>query len=389
MNLDDLRARRHPDRRPRGLQRRRTCARPATRRARSTTARSSAGSSSRSTSRSSRTASLKGLGLSAREEFRCRNFFCLGHRVVALPPADRADRGVDRGQVQEEPEAGRGQPPRAAGRLQLRRERRSCWRCRTRCRPPTIPAGTYRNITGNTATALGLVAAGPARPACRSSSAATRSRPASDVLHELVGAQAVRRLHLPGRGRDRRHRRGARRGVRRRDRRHDHQRPRHGAQGRDDGPGARRRAAAHRHRHPARRTVDRHADEDRAGGPADGALRPPRRGAAADRGALHAGDCFAVAFEAVRIARPYMTPVILLTDGYLANGAEPWLIPDADALPDIPVHVPHRPAGLLPVPARRGDAVASVGACRARPGSSTASAASRRRPSPATSATRR
>ena len=36
-------------------------------------------------------------------------------------------------------------------------------------------------------------------------------------------------------------------------------------------------------------------------------------------------DCFAAAFEAVRIAVKYMTPVILLTDGYLANGAEPWL----------------------------------------------------------------
>src|SRR5262249_46984541 len=40
------------------------------------------------------------------------------------------------------------------------------------------------------------------------------------------------------------------------------------------------------------------------------------------------GDCFFAAYEAVRIAMRYMTPVILLTDGYLANGAEPWRIPD-------------------------------------------------------------
>jgi 2-oxoglutarate ferredoxin oxidoreductase subunit alpha len=47
--------------------------------------------------------------------------------------------------------------------------------------------------------------------------------------------------------------------------------------------------------------------------------------------------CFDAAFEAVRIALRFRTPVILLSDGYLANGAEPWLLPDLDALPDISV----------------------------------------------------
>jgi 2-oxoglutarate ferredoxin oxidoreductase subunit alpha len=47
--------------------------------------------------------------------------------------------------------------------------------------------------------------------------------------------------------------------------------------------------------------------------------------------------CFAAAFEAARIALKYRTPVILLTDGYLANGAEPWLLPDIEAMPDISV----------------------------------------------------
>jgi 2-oxoglutarate ferredoxin oxidoreductase subunit alpha len=47
--------------------------------------------------------------------------------------------------------------------------------------------------------------------------------------------------------------------------------------------------------------------------------------------------CFDAAFEAVRIAVNYRTPVILLSDGYLANGAEPWLLPDVHALPDISV----------------------------------------------------
>ena len=48
-------------------------------------------------------------------------------------------------------------------------------------------------------------------------------------------------------------------------------------------------------------------------------------------------DCFAAAYEAVRIAVQFMTPVILLSDGYIANGSEPWLVPDADALPAIDV----------------------------------------------------
>src|SRR5947209_889370 len=48
-------------------------------------------------------------------------------------------------------------------------------------------------------------------------------------------------------------------------------------------------------------------------------------------------DCFDAAFEAARLALKFRTPVIILTDGYLANGAEPWALPDIDALPDISV----------------------------------------------------
>jgi 2-oxoglutarate ferredoxin oxidoreductase subunit alpha len=47
------------------------------------------------------------------------------------------------------------------------------------------------------------------------------------------------------------------------------------------------------------------------------------------------GDCFDAAFEAARIAVTYRTPVFLLSDGYLANGSEPWRIPDVQALPVI------------------------------------------------------
>jgi 2-oxoglutarate ferredoxin oxidoreductase subunit alpha len=48
-------------------------------------------------------------------------------------------------------------------------------------------------------------------------------------------------------------------------------------------------------------------------------------------------DCFFAAIEAARIALAYRTPVVLLSDGYLANGSEPWRIPDVASLPDISV----------------------------------------------------
>src|ERR1700740_2942008 len=48
------------------------------------------------------------------------------------------------------------------------------------------------------------------------------------------------------------------------------------------------------------------------------------------------GDCFWIALEASRIAIKYMVPVIVLSDGYLANGAEPWRIPDLSDIPECP-----------------------------------------------------
>ncbi len=59
-------------------------------------------------------------------------------------------------------------------------------------------------------------------------------------------------------------------------------------------------------------------------------------------------DCFDVAIEAVRIATTYMTPVILLSDAYLAHAAEPWRLPDPGALPSFPVHFRTDPTGFHP-----------------------------------------
>ena len=94
------------------------------------------------------------------------------------------------------------------------------------------------------------------------------------------------------------------------------------------------------------------------------------------------GDCFDATIEACRIALKYRTPVFLLSDAYLANGSEPWLIPDPDSLPDISASSSRlrrtRTAPSCPTCATRRRSRAR-GRCRARPGSSTGSAGSRRR----------
>lgn len=60
------------------------------------------------------------------------------------------------------------------------------------------------------------------------------------------------------------------------------------------------------------------------------------------------GDCFWTAIEACRLAVKYMTPVVILSDGYLANGSEPWLLPKASDIPEMPVSFRTDPEGFLP-----------------------------------------
>ncbi len=59
-------------------------------------------------------------------------------------------------------------------------------------------------------------------------------------------------------------------------------------------------------------------------------------------------DCFIMAMEAARLTLKYMTPVFLLTDGYLANGSEPWKIPDVDSLPDVKASFTTETEGFFP-----------------------------------------
>jgi len=78
-------------------------------------------------------------------------------------------------------------------------------------------------------------------------------------------------------------------------------------------------------------------------------------------------DCFECAYEACRLTIRHMTPVILLSDGFIANGAEPWKLPHAADLPEIPVSFRTDPRGFLPY-LRDGDTLARPWAIPGTPG---------------------
>ncbi len=59
-------------------------------------------------------------------------------------------------------------------------------------------------------------------------------------------------------------------------------------------------------------------------------------------------DCFEVGIEAVHLATKYMTPVIVLSDGYIANASEPWLIPEVESIPKFPVRFREQAEGFEP-----------------------------------------
>ena len=178
-------------------------------------------------------AAAKDSGLGAKDIDRCKNMFALGlvYWLYDRPLEPTLD--YIRSKFCQEA-AGRWRPTATCSRPATTSARPpSCSPSTTRSPRPSSPAGTYRKITGNEATALGMIAA--ARLAGKQLLYCSYPiTPASDILHQLVGPQEVRRHHLPGRGRDRRRRGGHRRQLRRRARRHRHQRPRHRPQGRGD-----------------------------------------------------------------------------------------------------------------------------------------------------------
>ncbi|WP_431935714.1 2-oxoacid:acceptor oxidoreductase subunit alpha [Micromonospora sp. RP3T] len=211
-------------------------------------------------------------------------------------------------------------------------------------KPAKMPPGTYRNITGNAALSLGLVAAG-VRSGLPVFLGAYPITPASDILHELskhkkfgvVTMQAEDEIAAVGAAL------GASYG---------------GALGitTTSGPGVALKSE----------TISLAValelplvivDVQRAG-PSTG--MPTKTEQADLNMALYGrhgeapvaviapkspSDCFHAALEAARIALTYRTPVILLSDNYVANGSEPWLLPDVESLPDLRVEFATRPNG--------------------------------------------
>jgi 2-oxoglutarate ferredoxin oxidoreductase subunit alpha len=291
-------------------------------------------------------ATLKDTDLPVRTVSRCKNFFALGltswmfHR-----PVEPTEKWI-RQRFQKNAEL-------ANANVRVLRagysfgETTEAFVSSYEVKPARIESGKYRNITGNTATALGFVAAAhQARlPLFLGSYPIT---PASDILHELAGYknfgvytfQAEDEIAGVGAAL------GAAFG---------------GALAitTTSGPGMCLKAE----------TVNLAVSVElpiviadiQRGGPSTGL---PTKTEQADLlmalygrnsdspvpviAAATPADCFDAAFEAARIAIKYMTPVILLSDGYLANGAEPWLIPRAANLPKIPVTFRTDPHGFYP-----------------------------------------
>ncbi len=209
-------------------------------------------------------------------------------------------------------------------------------------KPAKLPAGTYTNITGNTALAWGVVAAGQLAklPVFLGSYPIT---PASDILHELSKHKnfGIRTFQAE----DEIAAAGSALGA---------AFAGHLGVTTTSGPGVALKSE----------TISLGVSLElplliidiQRGGPSTGL---PTKTEAADLlmamygrhgeaplpivAAMSPSHCFFAAIEAVRIAIKYRTPVILLSDGYLANGAEPWLLPDVSTLPDISVPFADKP----------------------------------------------
>ncbi len=211
--------------------------------------------------------------------------------------------------------------------------------------PAPMPAGTYRNITGNSALALGLVAAAhrSGLPLVLGSYPIT---PASDILHTLAGLKrfGVTTMQaedeIAGIGMALGAAFGGALGVTT-----------------TSGPGLALKSE----------TIGLAVSLElplvvvdvQRGGPSTGL---PTKTEQADLLQAMFGrngecpvaviapqtpaDCFAAALDAVRIATAYRTPVILLSDGYLANGSEPWAVPEVSELPDLAVTFATEPNGV-------------------------------------------
>lgn len=276
---------------------------------------------------------VEGLGLSTKEVDRCKNFYALGMTYwLYNRPMEATERWVTE-KFKE--------PYREANIRALRAgynlaETLEVFHERYAVPPAKLPPGTYRNILGNHAVAMGLVAAAQQSglPLFLGSYPIT---PASDILHHLSGMknfgvytfQAEDEIAAIASAI------GASYG---------------GALGvtTTSGPGMALKTEAIGLAIMAELPLV--IVNVQRGGPSTGLPTKTeqadlnqaiygRNGEApcAVIAAATPGDCFMMTLEAARIAITYMCPVILLTDGYLANGSEPWRIPNVEDLPKFPV----------------------------------------------------
>jgi len=285
-------------------------------------------------------AALDGLELKQKDADRCKNFYALGlacwlfHRPMEAIEAWIHDKFAKKPQLIE------------ANRRSLKAgyffgETTELFAISYRVRPAELPPGTYREIRGNEATALGLIAA--ARLAGKELFYASYPiTPASDILHDL--AQYKNYGVLTFQAEDEIAAATAAIGAA------------YGgalAATATSGPGLALKAesiglAVMTELPMVIVNVQR-------GGPSTGL---PTKTEAADLLQAMFGrngecpvpilapgtpsECFDVAIEAVRIALRHMLPVIILSDGYIANGAEPWSVPDTSKIPAISIEHPHK-----------------------------------------------
>ncbi|MHC4830139.1 MAG: 2-oxoacid:acceptor oxidoreductase subunit alpha, partial [Planctomycetota bacterium] len=278
---------------------------------------------------------VKPVGLSFKDADRCKNFFCLG--VISFLYNRPIDVTVDwlkvkfkkRPQIYE------------ANVLALKAGHAFAetmeWQGQVYdVEPASLPAGTYRQITGNRAIALGLVAASTRanRPLVYGAYPIT---PASDILHELavfknyrvrtlqaedeiaaccatIGAAFGGAIAVTG----------------------------------TSGPGVALKGEAMGLAVSVELPIV--VINVQRGGPSTGLPTKTEQsdllqGMFGRNGECPMivlapatpGECFDMGYEAVRLATKYMTPVLVLSDGYLANGAEPWRVPDVSSLPPVEV----------------------------------------------------
>jgi len=290
---------------------------------------------------------LADLNLSTKVIDKCKNFFALGLMYwMYNRPLDQSIRFI-------EAKFGKNDPQLAEANLRVLKagfnygDTTEIFTTRYEVKPAKLPPGKYRNIMGNTATAIGLVAAAK-KAGLQLFLGSYPITPASDILHELsrlknydvktfqaedeiaavcsaLGASYAGSLAVTT----------------------------------TSGPGMALKTEAIGL--AVMLELPLVIVDVQRGGPSTGL--PTKTEQADLLQAVHGrnseaplcviaastpADCFEAAYEACRLAIKFMTPVICLTDGYLANGAEPWKIPTVEELKDIPVSFAKNPDGFHP-----------------------------------------